>query len=478
MTCAPRRTRFLPIAAGLAVMAAGGLTACGTSTARQHPAAAPLEQTAEQVQQAIATVWPRLGEIWPGADFSDHNLLLTDGRSVWEADRDHATRVEEDKVRAEKIKLPQRGGFDVITWQGKHSLIVRVAQGKELGQLRQDPLGLTSPSAAMHAFELATHEQFHPYVQNKDGKTWKSLAKLEAAGSGDREELYPLRAAPRIERAMIYNTLLDAAKDPGRARELLTKTAWWRQKYQSDHREEADSPKQVDLLEGTTKYVEQTALSMALAGDRSGAGDLRKATLSRLKPMKTAFKGVEPYAIGTAALLAADAQGKNLKTRLTQDPTTPLDALLEGVEPAPPQKVPDDVRQGVTAAVDKTNKQLAQSIDPFVKAIQDHGTRVLMLPVDKVSGSVGGSGFYTTEELPISITPEARATFSLPSGTMTLAGVTAGQMEQDGTGYFAVPLSADAKVTSDRLTVKAKNLHGSIAVQAKDDDGQTFLYAR
>ncbi|MER7174999.1 hypothetical protein [Streptomyces mesophilus] len=476
-------SRFPQTAAlgGLLLLTATACTST-TSAGRASDSTSPgsLKQLADAVQQDVAEVWPRTGRIWPGMDFSDHNLLISNGTSTYAVNAKSTSAVALPELKKQRISVPLAGGFDVVMWQGKKAVIIRPDERAAAERLTQDPTGLTSPDMASYVFELATHEQFHPYVQQGGPHPWPSLKKADAQVGG-REEIYPLAAEPRIQRAMIYNSLLAAYKEPARRDEQLAAAAYWHKEWAGQFPEEAQELLATDLLEGTAKYVEKTAVGMAHAADPTNAAQVSDYLASVLKPMKIASKGVEPYAIGAAALLNADAIGLDVKKTLTVEPVTPLSLVLDGVEPSAEQEAPQDVVRGIKDSVAKTNKELAPQIEPFVSAVQDKDTTVLMLPVDKLSGSVGGKGFYTTEELPISITPEARATFTLPSGTVTLNGITAGQLEHDGTGYFAVPLpkgSQQVALTGDRLALTGTRLRGAVTVDTKTEDGQRFLYAR
>ncbi|MEV3993091.1 hypothetical protein AB0J57_29710 [Streptomyces sp. NPDC049837] len=480
--------RRLRPSAALAVVCAVAGAACSGGVAQPAvgPPVAPtspgLETLAESVRKDIAKVWPRTGRIWPGMDFTDHNVLITDGRKTYAVDKDGRRAVSPEELKRNKVDVPQQGGFDVVSWQGKDSVIVRPPEGRAAESLKQDPTGLGSPDVASYTFELATHEQFHPYVQHDKKAPWKSLEEAEKRGGGARDELYPLKAEPRIHRAMIYNSLLTAYEDPGRRTEQLAAAAYWHRAWTEQYPDEAEQWASTDLLEGTAKYVERVAVAMARSDDPDSESQVRAYLVRTLKPMKVAAKGLEPYAIGTAALLNADELGLDVKKTLTTEPVTPLSLLLKNVRPAARQTAPDDVVRGIRNSVAKTNEELAGEIEPFVKGVQDKRKTVLMLPADRVSGSLGGKGFYTTEELPITIVPAARVTFRLASGTITLDQVTTGELIQDdNTAYFAVPLDPEDENVSlkgNRLTLTGDGLTGTATVRSTMDDGQRFLYAQ
>lgn len=478
----PRNVRPAMALALTAVVAAGCTTtqaAVNTQRATQTPKAPEsFDDLVSSVQKDISTAWPHTRQVWPGADFADHDLLLTDGSTTHVVDKDGKQQVPADDLAKAKIDIPAEDSFDVVTWNKKPSLIIHVPKDLGVGQ-RADPTGLTPPQPG-YTFALASHEQFHPYVQNKP-EQWASLKVLDKQGEGDRTELYPLQAGPRVDRAMIYNSLLDGLKKPDKLAERMSQAAWWDAKWRKDYPNDAKGQESTDLLEGTAKYFEQYTLAMTEVESPTDAKQVRAHLADTLKPMTVASKGIEPYAIGTVALLNADAEGKNFKQKLMNDPTTPLAELLKDVKPSGRQTAPEAVSKGIEKGVADTNKELAKSIEPFVHDVQDSGHSVLMLPVESVSGSMQGKGFYTTKELPITITPDARVTFKPSSGQVRAEKVTVGELDQDGKGYFAIPVvpgNNGVQLDGSKLTLDGGGLTGTVTVKSTTTDGQHFLYVQ
>lgn len=480
MTVPGRIRPRIALAFAFVALVAAGCTTTQAAEPQDASTGAPrsFDDLVDRVQKDVATAWPHTGQVWPGADFSDHNLLLTDGTDTFALDVHGRTKVSAQDLEKAKIDIPAEDAFDVVTWEDKPSLIIHVPKDLGRGQ-KPDPTGLTAPQPG-YTFALASHEQFHPYVQNKP-RQWQSLQTLDEQSVGDRTELYPLNAGPRVDRAMVYNSLLTALTSPDERDKHLSEAAWWNAKWRKDYPDDAKGQEATDLLEGTAKYFEQYTLAMTEVDKPNDAEQVRDQLATTLKPMTVASKGIEPYAIGTVALLNADAQGKNFKEKLTTEPTTPLAELLKGVAPSGAQSAPDNVQEGIDKGVKSTNAELARSIDPFVTNVQDTAHSVLMLPVESVSGSMGGKGFYTTEELPITITPEAKVTFKPASGRLRADNVTVGEIEQNGKGYFAIPIKPgkdDAELKGSRLRLHGDGLDGSLTVKATTEDGQNFLYAQ
>lgn len=457
----------------------GDTSSAETTAARASASPADLAGEAEQIQKYVAQVWPRTGRIWPGMDFSRHVLLLTDGKEAWAIDKASRQKVTLESLKDNKTSLPSPGGFAMTNWKGRNAVIIRLRTPEAAAKLREETTGLTSPDVPAFDFEFATHEQFHTYVQLGD-RPWTSLGKLSQGDGDGRDELYPLQAAPRLQRAMIYNSLLAAYQQPKKQTEHLAAAAHWQEKWASEYPQEKKTQEQTDLLEGTTQYVETMAGAMALVEDSENTGQVRDFLTRTLKPMKVASKSEETYAIGAAALLNADAMGKpQMKQALTTEAATPASWLLKDVDPSP-QPAPKDFKKSIERSITQQNRQLATTIEPFVQAMQDKKSWILMLPDEALQGSMDAS-FYTTKKLPISIKNNAYATFRLHSGEVVLDKTTTGELKRDGKTYYAIPLNpADKNISLDgeKLTLKDPRLAGNVTVKVKTDDGQRMLYAQ
>lgn len=404
-------------------------------------------------------------------------MLLSDGKAAWSIDKDGFNSVPFEELEKKDVSVPQPKGFGMLTWEGRNAVIVRAPEGKDLTDPAKDPTGLESADPVLNTFALATHEQFHTYAQQ--GKTpWKSLEELSGGG---REELYPLNAEPRLQRAMVYNSLLAAYEEPDERREHLSAATYWHQQWAKKYPDEDKTQAGIELLEGTAKYFELAAVAMAAADDPENAGQRRDHLTGALKPMKLAFKNVEPYAIGALALLVAQDE-QEVKKSLAETPATPLSKVIGGVAPAG-QTAPEDVKAGIEESVAKSNEELGNEIEPFMRNFKDPEKWLLMAPVgDLVNQNLSGMGFYTTEELPVSIVPKARGAFKFTTGKLTLDGTTTAQIELNGEGYFAIPLDPEDESVSldgNKLALKGPHAEGSFTVRSEtDEDGQRTFYAR
>ncbi|MCX2968871.1 MULTISPECIES: hypothetical protein [Streptomyces] len=367
------------LAAGLLVVAVapgctvdGGRDAAAVGAVAPSPSGAATRSAAlaEGVQAAVARVWPRTRAFWPGADFAAHRVIVGDGDAAFAVDAGGLRPVSPDEFAAQGVRVPGPGGADAVTWDGEPSVVVRP---EAAGRPEPDPTGLRSADPALALFALATRELFHLRVQ----EDWPSLAVPAEGdgggpgGGGPRGDgpggggpggggpggEGPAEAGARLYRAMVYNRLLDAYRDPGARDGHLAAAAYWHGRWAAEYPREAAGQRRADLVEGTAAYVEQYAVAMAAADDPA-------AYVTRTyRPMTAPDRDAEPRAIGALALLNADALGLDAKRRLAREPVTPVEALLEGVEPRR-DAVPAEVRAGFARGAAEARARPEPSVAP------------------------------------------------------------------------------------------------------------------
>ncbi|MFF8845809.1 hypothetical protein ACF08N_24335 [Streptomyces sp. NPDC015127] len=457
-------------------------TACGGSSAAGETS--PLEDMAARLHTHVAKVWPHTGRIWPGADYSRNVLLITDGRAAYAVDTAGHREVPLADLTASGIEVPAyERGFDAITWKGRRGIVVRPQMTVKADA--EDPTGFDSGDAALRTFGLATHEQFHSYVQQdaKGDPAWASLPALadRAGGVDDRAQHYPTEVEPRSYRTMVYNSLLAAYQDPQRRRDHLAAAAYWQQTWARTYPNEAKSQPLLDTMEGSARYVESMAVAMATVEDPRDREQIRTRLTGTLRPLKSVNKGFEPYAIGATALFTADAMSLDARKRITEEPVTPQQVVLRGVKPVR-QTLPADVRRALTANAARADKKIAPDIEPFVAGMRDKKKWVLLVPQSAAKGTLGGTGFYTTDQLPLTIIAKARLSFALDGGgSLSVNGRTVAEVPLEGELYYGTPLDPadpDVSLKGDRLVLKSPELKGEFTVRSETDDGQRVLYAR
>ncbi|MBD3932904.1 hypothetical protein IF129_15265 [Streptomyces chumphonensis] len=445
---------------GCAGCAGGGPRLEGVVVASPS-ARGPLDGPAAEVQAAVARVWPRTAALWPGVDLSGHHVLLTDGEHGWLVDAVGMSRVGSAELERAGVDVPAPGGAERTTWRGEAAVVVRPPAG---AAAQDDPV-----AAGLELFALATRAAFAPPGED-----------VSEAAAGERVRAYPLQAEPRVVRTMVHDSLLAAYRRPGERAERLAAAAYWNEQWRRRFPAEAKGSAEADLRAGAAAYFARYAVAMATADDPA---EHLMATLRPLAGEAAGDPAGEAGAIGTVALLNADALGLGVKEGLLRKGVPPVDAVLAELADVEPvrQSAPEAVREDVERSTAERNERLGRAIGPFTRAMEDERRPLLMLPAG--SGRVVGEGLFTTEGLPVdAVVPGGRGRFVLESGTLALDGVTVARMPgPDGGAYVAVPLDADGEGVSlagEQLTLAGGGLRGAVDVRVAEEGGRRVLYAR
>ncbi|OKK02519.1 hypothetical protein AMK26_23045 [Streptomyces sp. CB03234] len=282
---------------------------------------------------------------------------------------------------------------------------------------------------------------------------------------------------------MVYNSLLAAYQEPGeRRRKHLAAAAHWQRSWAATYPDEAKTQPMLDAMEGSARYFESMAVAMASVEGPDDPAQVRGRLTGTLKPLRAVNKNFEPYAVGANALFTADAMGLNARRILVEEPepVTPQDIVLKGVVPAA-QPLPPDVKRGIEDSAAALDRKLAPDIEPFVAGMNDKSKWILLAPLSAATGTLGGTGFYTTDELPLTIVTKARLHFRLRGGNLGIDGVTVAEVPMQGQLYYGTPLDPrdrDVSLKGGTLTLTSPRLKGTFQVTSRTDEGQRFLYAR
>ncbi|MFE3762351.1 hypothetical protein ACFXPI_11370 [Streptomyces sp. NPDC059104] len=163
---------------------------------------------------------------------------------------------------------------------------------------------------------MATHEAFHWYEQFDGDAPWEARDRPRGEPVTD----YPLRAEPRILRAMIYNALLDAYRSPGSRDEHLAAAAYWYHRWSTGYAAEKERTHWSDVMEGTAHYADTAAVGMAGASDPDDLRQRRAVLADVLQPIESSIRtGLEHYKLGPIAGLLLDDMGREWKQEVTAE---------------------------------------------------------------------------------------------------------------------------------------------------------------
>jgi hypothetical protein len=471
---------------GVAAIAFGGLAVCvvagcaghshKTATISKATAVAPVS---DEVHGYVAKVWPDAGRIWPGVVLKDRRIIIGDGKVARLVTVEGVKNLSAADLARRKVTIPASGSL-YTNWDGHPAVVINSADPSYADEAKA---GHASLSQIL--FGAATDELFHSWQQR--GKPLNQRPQL-------RGTEYPLAVTPRLYRAMLYDDMVAAYHDPQQKRQRLANAAYWYSRWQKEYPDEARRAAATDGAEGAAGYFDAVAAAMAEGADRNDLGDLREHVSyepldQSLDPRRLTVDG-EAAPLGALAGLLLDETKSKTKTKsktqkpwqqqVTQGGQTPLGLLLQGVAPVAEQPS-EDLRQGIQDVLAKQNSDLIPRFNPLVRAYNDHGDALLLVPLESATGDLDTGGYYTTKDVPYAMLARLTGTFQFPSGKLKAneASVLTGAIH--GRQYVIVPLDPahkNTRLSDDRLRLDTGPLVGTFRVKAQKMAGREGLVAR
>jgi hypothetical protein len=389
-------------------------------------------------------------------------LLLTDETNAWVITTAEAKQIPADELR-QKAGIPP-GPFAPATWDGREAFIVNLKVFAAVG----------FPPMPEPAYALATHEAFHSYVQRAhEARRWPALdQRLSISRSGD----YPAQGTPRVYRAMVYNSLVQAYQDPDQQQQHLAAAAYWHNRWIEEFPTDAGRRAPGDIAEGTARYFEYMMRGIA-AGDEAA----RKAFLdAEIRPATHPMDAEdELYEIGAVAGLLLDRLGRDWKEPMAQGSDSPSTVLLKDVEPSPQPEPPQELRQAADSQAQQVNDQLKPAIDPLIAAYKDTSVALLVIPAG--TGSVGVGGYFLVPALDgKAVAVGITGSLNTPSGSIESKGRTFIVDQTSGQSMYVLPLTPDTKHTLEgsQLTLNGDTVTGKTQVRTEPETGRTIYYTQ
>lgn len=464
---------------GLVVGLTGGLV---TGCAR-HPHKAPpiskataLAPVSQEVHTYVAKVWPQAGRIWPGLVLKDRWIIIGDGKAARLINVEGIKNLGAAELAKRKIELPRSGSL-YTTWDGHPTVILNSTDPSYVDEAMADHVSLSQV-----LFSAATDELFHSWQQRGQRADHGPLRGTE----------FPLAVTPRLYRAMLYNDVLAAYRDPGQRRRHLANAAYWNSKWQKEYPGEAARAVSADAAEGAAGYFDAVSAAMAEGADRKDPDDLRNHV-----PYEPLDQGIDPtrltvdaeaVPLGAVAGLLLDEMTSKSKSKsktpwqkqIGPGGQTPVGLLLHGVAPVAEQPS-DGLRQVIQDALAKQNTDLIPMFDPLLKAYRDHGDALLLVPLESATADLETGGYYTAKDVPYALLARLTGTFQFPTGRLRAeqASVLTGRI--GGKRYIIVPLDPrhnKTRLSGNRLELKTGRLTGGFRVKTEKLSGREGLVAQ
>jgi hypothetical protein len=451
-------------------LAAGVVAGCAghsekAATVSKATAVAPV---ANEIHGYVAKVWPDAGRIWPGVVLKDRRAIIGDGKTARLITVEGVKNLSAADLAQRKVTIPASGSL-YTTWDGHPAVVLNSADPSYAEEAKAEHASLSEV-----LFGAATDELFHSWQQRASGQGGRELRGTE----------YPLAVTPRLYRAMLYDDVLAAYKDPHQRRQDLARASYWFSRWEKEYPDEAKRAVPTDASEGAAGYFDAVAAAVAQGADRTDRDSLREHVAYEplgqgLDPRQLTVDG-EAAPLGAIAGLLLDEEKKPWQKQVAQGGQTPLGLLLHGVPPATEQPS-DALRQAIQDALAKQNSDLIPRFNPLVKAYKDHGDALLLVPLDTATGDLETGGYYTTKDMPYAMLARLTGTFQFPSGRLRAneASVLTGTV--GGRAYVIVPLDPSRKKThlsADRLRLDTGPLTGTFQVKAQKLEGRDGLLAQ
>ncbi len=227
------------------------------------------------------------------------------------------------------------------------------------------------------AFALTIHEGFHAFGQ-------KSLNYTTAG----RDESYPLKSEPRIEREELARAIVGYFRGEVGA---LERAAGWHKRHKSSN-EDLGS----DIIEGSAEYVEKISLAILERGCNTADINLVDHAVESLANQGGDFdKAYEHYRIGALSFLLARPKFEFVLNRL-DGKNTVLDIVFESIA-ADDNIYPDSlISHSAEMSIGMSNKRAEETISAVDTAISQ-GQPMMFVPFAKLQGSFVHQGSYLSK---------------------------------------------------------------------------------
>ena len=451
-------------------LAAGLVAGCAghsqkAATVSKATAVAPV---AREIHGYVAKVWPEAGQIWPGAVLEDRRIIIGDGRTARLITVGGVESLSAADLARRKVTIPPSGSL-YTTWDRQPAVVINSADPSYAEEAKAEHASLSEI-----LFGAATDELFH---------SWQQRGRPPAASRVLRGTEYPLAVTPRLYRAMLYDDVLAAYRDPGQRRQHLAHAAYWNSRWQKEYPDEARRAAATDAAEGAAGYFDAIAAAMAEGADRKDRDSVRKHIgydpLDRnVDPVRLTVDG-EAAPLGALAGLILDEDKKPWRQQMVRGGVTPIGLLLWGVAPAAEQPS-DDLRQAIQDALAKQNSDLIPRFNPLVRAYNDHGDALLLVPLETATGDLETGGYYTSKDVPYAMLARLSGTFRFRTGSLRADQATVLTGTVGGRQYVIVPLDPSHRKTrlaGDRLRLNTGPLTGTFQVRAQKMKGREGLVA-
>lgn len=420
-----------------------------TQSARQ------LESYVDEIYSKVQSNWKGMGSVWPGLDYTKHDLILFKLDEEGKTQRAWAINTEGKKELTEeefsKLQAPSPLNYGKLTFNGRESFSMSI-----------DDMALTIKDLVPEVYNTATHELVHFYYQPE----------LESDGIESRSTKYPLDYKPRMYRKMIIQNLVQAFQSDEYEKSLyLGRVKYWLEKWKNEYNDEYKTIKNIDIFEGSARYIEYLG---ARPTKKVTEEELKNYYISKLeKNVEYSAADGESYELGYISGLLLDQIKPDWKINYYDTGLTPVELVVSNYK-AVEEKVDNQVESKLKKSMDEVNKQISKDMDNIIKSENDISIPYLKINDKNMVGSMGLEGFYNYKGKEILL--KLDCSFESSEGDIKPSGLSAISKFENGSNYIMIPVTLEYKLNGSRLQINTENMNADVKVkETKDEQGRVVF---
>lgn len=416
------------------------------------------------IAERVAAHWPHMSTLWPGVDYTTHDVIMFAVDDQGEATRAWLINTTEHRelTAEEYASVPVPPYFLSTEFEGRPSISVVLDLNNPLATPPSAEDSFAHPEVAPdpHAgagfmYQLTTHELVHFYYQDEA---------LQSA-EGNRDTPYPVDVEPRIVRNMLHYRLNRAFADAANRQDHLGRAKFWQDKWVTAYAQDAEAIRTYDIREGVARYLERAGdyVDPAQSGD-----ELVSAQTAGLEYQYDTSVDGESYSLGFVSGLLLDETLPGWKDSFYASGKTLVETLLESVTAVEDQE--DAVlRERLTTLITEHNESVKDEIALIDQAEADTTTAYLRTQGEaSINLSHEGSYAYKGKTVFVRTVTDLA---SAGGGSVTISGLTI--LADPSTGEYTIPLPAGSYSYKDgTLTVTGQKVSGEVKASESTDSGR------
>lgn len=448
--------------------AANASASSAGSTAGSTSAAGTTEDEAiEMIAKRVAAHWPHMSTMWPGVDYTQHDVIVFTVDEEGKAKRAWLINTSEHRELTPEeyasVEVPPY--FLATEFQGRRSLSMVLNLNHPLSgapsaedSFEQPEVPADPDPGVSFMYRLPTHELVHMYYQ--DGA-------LQSA-QGSRDTAYPVDPEPRIVRNMIHYRLNLAFTDAANRQEHLGRARYWQDKWTSAYAQDAEAIRTYDIREGVARYLERAGdyADPALSGE-----ELTKAQTAGLEYQYDTSIDGESYSLGFVSGLLLDLSAPGWKDTFYASGKTLVELLLEQVSPVQDEE-DSRMRERVTTLIAEENERVKADIAVIDEAEADTSTAYLRTEGEAaVNLSHSGTYSYKGKAVFVQAVTEMKAA---GGGSVKISSQPI--VSYPDTGQYVITLPSGSYTYKDgTLTITGDKVSGEVKATESTDNGRTVF---